>query len=308
MQIQHFEYTSSDGVTQIEAIIKSPSAEIKGIVQISHGLKEHFGRYEKFMDFLVDEGFVVVANNHLGHGRSVKEELPGYFGAKNSYQFLVEDLYKLSEIAREQFGEKPLFLLGHSMGSFIARLYMTRYKEELSGAIISGTSGPNFKAEFPAYYYAKTIAKIKGERNYDKRLTSLTSNGTKGKFAKDGANAWLTSDSKEQDKYSKDGFCNFSFTIGGYREMFKMMRLVGSKSWAESVSKSLPILFVSGEKDPVGNYGKGVEKVARRLGAAGVSDITLMLYEDGRHEMLNEVNHLEVYQDILAWIEEKLSI
>ncbi len=301
--MENYTYLSCNKSTKIEYTVWEPVGEPIGIVQIVHGMSEHLGRYSHFAQYLVDNGYVVCANNHLGHGGSLINNTTGYFGEEGSYRHLIEDVKQLTTIIKERYPDQKLFILGHSMGSFVVRLYITKYGHLVDGVILSGTSGPNFDAEYPAYYYAKTLRKLKGADFVSKKLDTMVV----GSFSKRVSNnksgsEWLTTDDDNVASYTGDPLCGFPFTVGGYCEMFTMMRLVSHKGWAGLITRQLPILLVSGDLDPVGQYGAGVIIVRDRLVQAGQRDVWLNLYHNGRHEMLNEKNKQDVYEDILYWL------
>ncbi len=301
--MDNYTYLSSNKSTKIEYTIWEPACEPKGIVQIVHGMSEHLGRYNRFAEYLVANGYAVCANNHLGHGGSLINDTKGYFGEEGSYRHLIEDTKLLTMLIKERHPDKRLFILGHSMGSFIVRLYITRYGHLVDGVILSGTSGPNPEAEYGAYYYAKTLRKLKGSDYVSKKLDNMVI----GSFSKRNENdknssEWLSTDEERVNAYTRDPLCGFPFTVGGYCEMFTMMRLVSHRGWADLITRQLPILLVSGDQDPVGQYGAGVITVRDRLVEAGQRDVWLNLYHNGRHEMLNEKNSQQVYDDILYWL------
>jgi alpha-beta hydrolase superfamily lysophospholipase len=203
--------------------------------------------------------------------------------------------------AMAEYPDLPVILIGHSMGSFIARLYIAHYASDITAAVISGTGGP----ESPAAL-GKKLAKIimirKGERQRSAFLDKLAFGSYNKKFKEDSPNAWLSRDEEVQSKYSEDKFCNYKFTARGFYDLFDMLAAVSKKKWAEKVPTELPILIISGDMDPVGNYGKGVRKVYDALAKAKVEDVTLRLYNGARHELFNETNKDDVIRDTLEWL------
>lgn len=307
MEIIHREYSyeSSSGLSDIYAQSWAPSSSnaVKVIFQIAHGMAEHSNRYEDFGRFLAEKGFAVFINDHLGHGKSVSDEKElGYFGEeKDGWQFMVDDVKRLTDIAVKEYPNRPVVLFGHSMGSFVARSYTAKYGDALSGAVFCGTSGTNPAAGL-AVMIAEFIAKRKGSHYRSDFIDSLAFGSYNKKFK----NAitkfdWLTRDSKEVEKYINDDLCGFVFTANGYRDLFSLLRSVSSSVWYHDVPQLLPILIISGEMDPVGEYGNGVRQVYRDLKKTA-HDVKIKLYSDARHEILNETNRAEVYNDILEWI------
>jgi len=245
----------------------------------------------------------------LGHGKSLPEpEGLGYFSSKDGASHLVEDLKSLKVLMNSKYPHLPYFMLGHSMGSFILRKYLSLYGEELDGAIISGTAGPNPMA-LPGQWINTVMGLVKGDGYRSPFFNRLFFQGFNTPFEKEGLPfAWLSRDSKVVKSYAKDPLCNFTFTLNGFSNLLKLMSEVTKPSWPSSVPKDLPLLLLSGTMDPVGNFGSGVEKTYELLRSQGITDLTLKLYPDGRHEMLNETNREEVYEDLLKWLKEKILI
>lgn len=301
-------FPSTNGTDNIAYYIYTPKkkSDIRGVIQISHGMCEYIVRYEEFADFLTGKGFVVCGNDHLGHGASVSsEEDLGYFAEDEGWQYLPKDLFRFTRIMKRSFPGKPYILFGHSMGSFIARLYITSYGDELDGAIIAGTSGGEILEKL-GLGIAKSIAVVKGERFRSEKLNKLLF-GLSNEMIPDHRTDfdWVTRDEEIVDKYVADTKCNFVFTASGFIDLIKLLEKVSDPLWAHLVPKKLPLFLVSGDADPVGNYGKGVEHVYESLNEVGCN-VEMRLYEDARHEVLNEINRDEVYSDILAWIEKTL--
>lgn len=301
-------FVSSDGKTAVSYYTYVPqNMEPKAILQISHGMCEFIERYEDFAGFLCDNGFIVCGNDHLGHGNSISsEEDLGYFGEENGYEYLVTDLYKTMTIVRKSYPNLPYFMLGHSMGSFVARMFLTQYGKELTGAVICGTSGGNPFAGM-GIRMAKSIARKKGGHFRSKKLDSMAFQGYNKRIDKPQSRFdWLTTDPQIVSDYEQNPKNNFIFTAAGFKDLFTLVKLVSAKEWADKVPKNLPLFLIAGEEDPVGEYGKGVRKVCRRLIEADVQDIALHLYPGGRHEIINESNRKDVYIDIARWMDSKI--
>lgn len=300
-------FLSSDGKTRIHYFVYRPSGAIRAVLQISHGMCEHIGRYEEFALFLAENGYVVYGHDHLGHGGSVasKEDL-GYFGENSGWQYLVNDVYRMTKIAAREYPYHKIFLFGHSMGSFIARLYQMKHGEKIGGIILSGTSGGNRLTDVGLAAVELWI-KLHGKRYRSNTLKKLMFGDYNKRYISPRTpNDWLSRDVSVVNAYSKDELCAFVFTAAGFKDMLTMLKMVSAESWARSVPKNVPVLLFSGDMDPVGDYGKGVRKVYDRLLDAGVEDVKIKLYPEGRHEMLNELNRKEVYEDILAWLNDRL--
>lgn len=306
--IEYGYFKSTNGKSDIHYYTYVPQGEIKGIIQISHGMCEYFERYDEVACYMVEKGFVVCGNDHIGHGKSVcsKDEY-GYFGDKNGYKYLVNDVKKLTEIIKLKYKNIPIFLLGHSFGSFIVRTYITKYGNDLNGVLISGTSGGS-RLNKTAVLTTELIKRIKGSKYRSSVVNNIAFGNYNKKYKeKYSKHDWLTRDKKIIDNFENDDRKNFIFTTSGFNDMFYLLHFVSSKQWADLVPKDLPILMFSGDMDPVGDYGKGVIKVYKRLKSANVNDVTLNLYPEGRHEMLNEINRNEVFEDIYKWIEQRIN-
>lgn len=299
---------STDGKNQLHVYTFVPDSEVKAILQISHGMIEHIGRYKEFAEFLNSKGILVIGNDHLGHGlTAANDEDLGYFGASNS-KTVVDDLYEITKYAKNKYGKNvPYILLGHSMGSFMARRYIMTYGSELTGAIISGTgSQPGIILSF-GQLLASLTEIIKGGHHRPKLLKTIAFSSYNKKIpdAKTPSD-WLCKDEEIVNKYINDKFCTFEFTADGYKTLFQSIAFIQKPSNINNIPKNLPILIFSGDQDPVGNYGKGVITAKNAMEKAGIKNISFILYEGGRHEMLNETNRKQVYVDIYEWIEKIL--
>ena len=301
-----FTFKSVSGLSDIHAAkyVPEDDSTVKAVLQIAHGMAEHLERYDSFADALCENGIAVYINDHLGHGQSVssKSEL-GYFGEKDGHINFVEDGKKLMEIAKSEFPGKPYIFFGHSMGSFVARLFSYKYADELSGAVFCGTSGPNPAAGI-AIHLASAIAKLKGTHHRSKFIDKLAFGTYNSKFEKRTAFDWLTRDNDVVDTYIADEYCGFLFTAYGYRDLFSLLNTVSQKQWFEKFPKTLPVYVISGDMDPVGEYAKGINKVCDGLRAAGKTNVSCKLYKDARHEILNEKACFdEVVADVVAFVE-----
>ncbi len=305
---KEFTFSSVSSLADIHCASYFPqNGEVKGIIQIAHGMAEHLERYEAFADVLCENGFAVYINDNLGHGQSVKnkDEL-GYFGAKDGWKNFVEDCHKLTEIIKKENEGIPVFFFGHSMGSFVARAYSLKYADEIQGAIYCGTSGPN-PAAGAGITLTNIIAKLKGDHYRSKVIDKIGFGSYNSKFEGRTAFDWLSRDNEQVDKYIADDMCGFLFTTYGYRDLFSILSYVSSKEWFNGLSKELPVLIISGAMDPVGDYSKGIDKVCDLLKNAGKNNVEKILYPNARHEILNEKACFDtVCKDLIAWIEKNI--
>ena len=300
-------FLSADGKTDVAAYFwYATDVTPRAIIQLSHGMCEYVTRYDAWARRFAQAGFVFCGNDHLGHGHTAqsKNDL-GYMAKRGGAELLVEDVHKMTLLAKEKFPDIPLVLYGHSMGSFVARVYLTRYGEELAGALISGTAGPGQPTGL-GKKVAHTVGAVRGERYRSRFLTAMAFGSYNKKFAEEKSLfSWLTRDGAVRERYGEDPFCTFVFTAAGYDTLFTLLGEISEKKWAYGVPKRLPMLLFAGDMDPVGGYGKGVKKVYERLVAADCN-VRLKLYEGGRHEMHNEINKDEVFADLIQYLEEIL--
>lgn len=297
-------FPSSNGLFQITYYVYTPKTPPRGLLQITHGMCEYLERYEPFIEFLTGQGFMVAGHDHAGHGNSIRslEDL-GYFSEDAQDLTLARDLKIMSDLLSENHPDLPHFILGHSMGSFILRKHLTRFGRNLSGIIISGTGGSNPAIPL-GLNLARTISRVRGDSHRSTLFNSVFFQGFNRNFKEENNRfSWLTRDKDIVAAYDADPKCNFIFTLNGFKGFLDIMREVTEEDWAGKTPRDVPYLLFSGKEDPVGNYGKGVTETHDSLLDSGVKNVTLRLYEDGRHEMLNELNREEVYGDLLAWME-----
>lgn len=295
---KEFTFPSSDGVHQVHAVLWLPDGEIRGVVQLVHGICEYALRYDPFARFLTENGFGVAGHDHLGHGLTAKG--PEEYGYFSDWWDLVHDVRTLRVRMGETYPDLPYFLLGHSMGSFVARTYLIDYPGTLTGCILSGTG------QEPAATVAagKLLTGLGDPHKVNKLFYDLSIGAYNKQFAPARTSAdWICRDEAVVDAYLADPLCNFQTTAGMNHAMMTGLQYVAKKKNLARMDKDAPVYFFAGDADPVGASGKGVEKVARWFREAGVRDVEVKLYPGGRHEMLNETNKGEVYADTLAWIE-----
>lgn len=278
-----------------------PSATL----QISHGMIEHIMRYSGFAEYLRSEGISVFGHDHLGHGKTSPDDL-GTMAESDGDEYLVEDLHIVSRYVDERCPGIPHFILGHSMGSFVLRRYLTRYGDGVSGAVIVGTGNQSRISVAVGKSISSLLVRVKGPRYVSPFLnrTVLSVHDSKFRFP-DMPNRWISRDEETVRAYNSDPFTTFDFTVSGFRDLFTLIGKVVSGRDAKNIPKDLPVLFVSGADDPIGESGKGVRKAFRNLEKMGLHP-EIKLYEGGRHEILNETNRCEVYRDILGWLEKHI--
>ena len=307
MKSEAFKYKSADKKTMIDAVRWLPdNGEYKAVLQITHGMVEYKERYMPFAEFMTENGFMVVAHDHLGHGESVSSKKDwGYMAEGHPSDILVKDMHTLRTTIQKENPGKPYFMLGHSMGSYMLRKYLAIHGEGLTGAIIMGTGCIPDNTTKLAMFIAKLQAAFFGWHHRSKLLQKLSYDKYYHQFdltGKDASNSWLTKDEEIVKTYYADPKCTFVFTVNAYMGLFEAVLFDNQQENIEAVPKSLPLFFVSGAMDPVGGCGSGVKKVYNKFDTAGKEDITWKLYDNDRHEILNETDRDVVYHDILAWM------
>ena len=307
-KIADFHFSSANGSTSIHCRMWSPQGEPRGVVQIVHGVSEHIGRYHDFACFLTDHGFAVVGDDHLGHGLSVNDasEL-GWFAEKDGWELIIRDEKTLRDRMREKFPNIPFILLGHSMGSFMARTYIGYYPDDFDLCILSGTGHTPGATCRAGRMIARREIRRNGSKYRSKTLQQMAfSSYLKGIENPIGPNDWICRDKDVIRAYDADPLCGFAVTAELMYEMMVGLEMIGNNSHNMKIKKDLPILMISGSDDPVGGWGKGVRTVFDRFKSLGIQDITIKLYPGARHEILNELNKQEVWIDVLNWIDNKL--
>ncbi|MFC0274423.1 alpha/beta hydrolase [Metabacillus herbersteinensis] len=302
-----FTYTVGEQVIHAKKWVDS-DRKPKAIIQFSHGMAEHIERYEEFASFLLKQDFFVYGNDHRGHGMTAKtEDERGYFADENGFTTIVYDLLSLTNIIENEHPNVPVILFGHSMGSFLARRYIQIEGNRLHGVILSGTGGdPGFIGKI-GLALARNEVKKKGRRAESPLLDKLTFGNYNKSFKPNRTSFdWLSRDEEVVDRYIADEHCGGIFTAGFFQDLLEGIGNIHQKANLEKIPKDLPIYLFSGEKDPVGNQSKGVLEVYHSYKKVGIEDVEFKIYKEGRHEMLNELNKLEVYEDVVNWINRHL--
>lgn len=305
METSTFYFYGKDG-KQLFARKWTSNKQPKAIVQISHGMAEHIGRYHEFARYLVEHGIFVYGNDHRGHGHTeTRNEDLGYFADDDGYETIVQDMNSLTDIIQLEYPDTPIILFGHSMGSFLSRRYIQLFGKRLQGVVFSGTGGhPGFVGKL-GHILATREAKKHGRRTPSKRLNSLTFGSYNKAFHPTRTEFdWLSRDVDEVDKYINDPLCGGVFTAGFFDDFLKGLLSLYQEDG--KIPKDLPAYFLSGELDPVGKNTKGVLQNIHQLQSVGIKDISYKFYPGGRHEILNEINREEVFSDILQWINDHL--
>lgn len=298
---------STDSKNDLNVIIWETEKEPIGVLQIVHGMAEYIDRYDNFAKYMTEHGFNVIGHDHLGHGFSVSDERDyGFFAEENGDKIIIEDMHSVTQYAREKWEELPNFILGHSMGSFCLRQYLTKYSNDIFGAIIMGTGWIPSAAALLGKTIATNTCKSKGSHTVNPLLIKLTLEPYNKPFAPARTNCdWLSRDEKQVDLYVNDKLCGFDFTAGAYKDFFTILEKIAKNRQLIGMRKSLPILITSGSVDPVGGK-KACEKLNAQYKRCGIDDVTLKLWENDRHEILNELDKSDVYDYIYNWLKSKI--
>lgn len=291
-------FKDADGV-EIKYRRWLPEGDPRAIVQIAHGACEHSLRYERFATYLTDRGYAVYANDHRGHGVTAQTTGVGKAGPRG-WDGMIDDLREFGAVARGDLGELPLVLFGHSMGSFLSQLFAQRYGDELAGLILSGSAGGMDGVD-------ESIAALKAFVDggaADEPVPNLGPLNADFEPARTPSD-WLSRDEAEVDAYEADPMCGSRapLTIGFVLDMLEHARNAWAAGAEKGIPGELPILFITGEADPVSQRGKTVRELERRYRDAGIADVTALYYPEARHELLNEINRDEVQHDVAAWLD-----
>ena len=303
-----FTFPSSTGKNTIHARVCKPDGQPRGIVQIAHGIAEYIDRYDPFMSFLADHGFIAVGNDHLGHGKSIaRPEEQGIFAEEDGWNYVLKDMDQLHDRMHAEYPDLPYIFFGHSMGSFLTRNYIILHPEKPDLAIICGTGQQAAPIVWAGYTMANALVKSKGPHGDGTQLNNIAFGSyTKGYDDVRTPFDWLNRDPEQVDKYINDPLCGFVAKVSLFRDMMGGIRFISRQENINKMNKEMPVLFIAGGADPVGENGKGVEKAYKAFCKAGLKDVTMKIYPGARHEILNEINREEVMNDVLAWIEKRL--
>ncbi len=304
VQKNKFGVLSSDGIHTLSGVVYIPEGKAKGIYHIVHGMTEHIGRYDKIMTDLSENGYICVGYDNLGHGYTAKDKNElGYIAKRKGWDLLCKDVKIFSDAVRAEYGQElPYFLMGHSMGSFIVRLSVEKYIKPTK-LIVMGTGGPNPLAGI-GLAVISVIKFFCGDRHISKLVDKLAFGSYNKKFSDNDENnsSWLTTDKSVRKKYWNDDFCTFKFTVSAMGDLIRLMKYSNRSAWYKNISTDIPILLLSGDEDPVGNYGQGVVLVAEKLKKQG-KNTKYILYKGARHEILNDFTYEHVKSDIMNFIE-----
>lgn len=300
----YFTFPSRDGFHTIHAMKwQSDEVEPVGILQLIHGMAEYIARYEEVAVYFAEKGFIVVGDDHLGHGDTAKEYGDyGFFCKNDPVTVLVRDEHRLKKIVQKEHEGLPYFILGHSMGSLILRNYLCRYGSGIDGAIVCGTAHYGRLALFAGKLLTGILKLAGKEKNKSACLDEVMFGSFNKRTEKRTAFDWICSDERVVDSYMNDPACGFLFTVNGFGTLVELVKKLNKKSYLSKMPKKLPVLFISGNEDPVGNYGKSVQDVYDTFLHLDLTKVQIKLYNDARHELLNEKQKMQVYEDVSNWL------
>lgn len=299
-------YHSTNGEDMIRAVLwRNDEKDPVGVFQIAHGLTEHINRYDRFARFLAENGFVVCGNDHLGHGKAAAEAGKlGDFGAPDTDIRMVDDMNKLSNIMKKKYPGLPYFLLGHSMGSFLARLYAAHFGDDLSGLILCGSTHMGGKMS-ALQNYVMPFGEMLGGEKYSSAGADILGKITARYFKEEDENAWLSVSRENREEADSDPFFDYPITNSSSMMVAKILLRASEDTCYEMIPPTLPVMLISGGKDPIGLFGRGVISICDKLEANGI-ETEMKLYPGLRHEILNEDDYQHIYDDILEWVTNKL--
>lgn len=304
-----YNFKSADGHSNIHCRKWIPETDAIAVLQIVHGMVEYIERYDEFATYMAEHGFLVVAHDHIGHGHSVQshDEL-GVMTGKHPSDDMVEDIYSHYKLTKEANPTVPYFILGHSMGSYMTRKFLSVKAELLSGlngAVIMGTGQEAAVTCSGGLFVIALLSLFKGKNYRSAFVRDMTYSApykTFDCYGKDYSNSWLSKNVESVEKYYHDELCTYMFTLNAYKGLVECTKYDANPKNVAKMRKDMPLLVVSGADDPVGNKGVGTTAAAEAFKSAGIADVTLKLYENDRHEILNELDRQQVYADILDWL------
>ncbi len=286
-----------------------PEGEVKGVVVLSHGMAEHATRYERFASLLTEEGFALYAEDHRGHGETAKLASEkgtgalGYLADKDGFFRVVDDIHEEVEMLHKKYPDKKIFLFGHSFGSFISQCFIEKYGSSINGCILCGTAGPRNAMVKAAKIVGNVIRIFTGKRHISHLMDKMAFGAYNAKIQSPRTPFdWLSRDEKQVDAYIADDFCGFVCTIGFFCDMFAGLSFIHTRPHIAMIPLDLPVHFIDGTGDPVGDYSKTVQNLYDIYCSNGMKDVSIKLFTDARHELLNEINKEEVEQDVIAWL------
>lgn len=309
MKKTYFTIPSSDGRTTLHGIRWEPDRRPIGVLQLVHGKSEYVDRYDATAKAACEEGYAVIGHDHLGHGRSVvHEDDLGFFAEQDGIKCLLKDIHRIRHIAGILYPDVPVFLLGHSMGSFLVRRYITIYPGDHAGCVIMGTGRYAMTELLGGKLMADSYRRMYDSHYRSDLLEGLAINPLRKKFGKGTKRpgAWLSANHDNVQRYKEDPLCGFPLTAGAYSDFMGLLMDVESEKNFDRVPREYPLLLMSGMDDPLGGFTQKVLDLYNRYVELGMKDLDLKLYYGDRHEILNEDDADDVRADLFAWMDARL--
>lgn len=304
MEVSKKEYglPTLDKQNELHVIAWEPQGQIKAVLQISHGMTEYIDRYDELAHFLAERGIYVIGNDHLGHGKSVKcKEDFGYFAPGDPSKIVVDNLYMITKKIQAEHTNVPYILLGHSMGSFLARRYVMTYGKHIDGCLLLGTGRKSRMVLVFGKCMTAILSLIQGDY-YPSKLMRKLSTGNFDSFFNEKEGNWCTKDAEIIKACENDPYCDFIFTINGYKLLIDTVSFIQKQKNIRRIPQNLPIRFLSGDEDPVGDFGKAIKDICQKYQEAGLAEVSMKLYHGDRHELYHETDRQDVFEDIYQWI------
>lgn len=306
--MEKFTFKDTEGVTISCYKWRPKNGQVKGVVQIAHGMTETALRYNEFAEKICDAGYIVYAHDHRGHGTTaLSKDLLGYIADEDGFHWMVKDIKELTDIIKKENPGMPVTLFGHSMGSFLSQRYAQLYGNEIDALILSGTNGrPKTYTKF-GISVAKIEMQIRGRKAKSTLMDKLSFGDFNSKFKPNRTGFdWLCSVNEEVDKYMANEHCGFICSTSFYYDLVKGLWKIHEEENMNLIPKNLPVYIFAGDKDPVGYEGRGIINLYEKYKALNIEDLEYKLYKDGRHEMLNEHNKQLVMNDVINWIDKRI--
>lgn len=300
-EIKQKKILSSDQKNTLSGVMYIPDGDIRGIFHLVHGMTEYIGRYAPLFENLASAGYLCVGFDNLGHGNTARKEDLGFIASKNGWAYMVDDVKLFADSIKSDYPDLPYFLMGHSMGSFITRIAVSKYPDLADKYICCGTAGKNPVANM-GLLLCNIIKAVYGERAVSPFMESIAFGSYNKRFDGDTKYEWLTKDREIIKKYAQDKFCTFHFSVSAMHDLVTLIKICNGKKCFANTRDDLPILLIAGDMDPVGNYGKGIKEVYNKYKTFGNTNIKMFLYEDCRHEIHNDTCKEQMTEDILKFI------
>ncbi|QTQ14026.1 alpha/beta hydrolase [Treponema parvum] len=311
MQKETFFQTMRDGakVSVIRWIPECEPKDIRGLFQISHGMVDHALRYEVLAQFMTENGYVCSAHDHRGHGKTGEKAQNenrgklGFVAEKDGFTAVVEDLREVIEKFKRDYPEKEIILFAHSFGSFVGQAFIEKYGSIIQKCVLCGTAFPSAKLIYTGLFFVGTAKNLFGAKECVPFVNMLFFKMNNKKIKRPlSPHSWISRDENEVEKYDRDPFCNFMPTLGFFYDLLWGLNFVRKQKNINSIPCTMPILFISGEEDPVGSYSSAVKKLYKIYKASGKRNVSIKIYKGCRHELINEINRRDVFRDLLFWI------